>query len=153
MSSITVDQIKQLREETGAPVMECRSALEEAGGDFKIATEILKKKGAQRAAKKSSRETKSGRIEVYSHNEGKIGVMVEVSCETDFVARNDEFKNLTHEICLQIASMKPQNVEELLKQPWIRDDKKTIEDLVKELIAKIGENMEVRRFERYEIGE
>lgn len=150
---ITIEEIKKLRELTNAPVMECRVALEEAEGDFKKAEEILRKKGIERAEKKADRQTKAGLVETYTHNGGKVGVMVEVVCETDFVAMNEEFKKLCHEIALQIASMEPETVEKLLAQPWIRDDSKTIEQLVKEAIGKIGENIKIVRFVRYELGE
>jgi elongation factor Ts len=152
MTEITVESIKQLREQTGAPVMECRTALEESGGDIKKAAEILKKKGIERAEKKGARETKAGLIETYTHLDGRIGVMVEVFCETDFVARNDEFKKLVHELALQVASMDPKNVEALLKQPWIRDESETVGDLVKETIGKLGENIKISRFQRFELG-
>jgi elongation factor Ts len=150
---ITTEDIKKLREQTSAPVMECRTAIEEAEGDFDKAVKILAKKGIERAEKKADRVTKAGRIEVYSHMDGRIGVLVEVLSETDFVARNDEFKKLSHELALQIASMKPESVEDLLKQAWIRDPNKTISDIVKETIGKLGENIVVKRFSRFELGE
>ncbi len=146
---ISLEQIKKLREETGAPIMECRLALEKYEGDEKKAKEWLRAKGLEKADKKSEREVKAGRIESYTHLDGKIGVLVEVLCETDFVARNKDFKDFVHELALQVAAMAPKNVEELLKQPWIRDESKKISDLVKEKIAQFGENIVIKRFERF----
>jgi elongation factor Ts len=149
---ISMEEIKKLREETEAPVVECRAALENANGDMAKAKEWLKAKGLERAAKKGEREVKAGLVETYSHGAGRVGVLVEVACETDFVSRNEDFKTLAHELCLQVASMNPKDVEELLAQPWIRDDKQTIGDLVKEKIAKFGENIIVKRIARFELG-
>lgn len=190
--------VKTLREMTGAGMLECKAALEEANGDLEAAVEILRKKGVAKAAKKAGRETKEGLIHAYIHAGGRIGVLLELNCETDFVARNDLFKELANEIALQIAAMKPQYVKRedvprevvekegeiareaaiaegkpshiaekiaegklekfykevcLYEQPYIKDDKKTVEELIKEYIAKIGENIQVRRFCRYELGE
>ncbi len=195
--TVSVEQVKKLRAATGAGILDCRKALEEAGGDFDKAVEILRKKGAAKAAKKAGREAKEGIIDVYSHGGGRIGVMVELNCETDFVARTEEFRHLAHEIALQIAAMSPRYVSEedvpeevlekereiareraraqgkpehvldrivegmiskfldevvLLRQTYIRDDSKTIRDLITEAIAKIGENIVVRRFVRWEVG-
>lgn len=150
---VTVEQIKKLREQTQAGVMECRQALEESGGDMKKAAEILTTKGVARAEKKAGREVKAGLVEAYVHNTGKVAALVEVACETDFVARTDEFKTLCHEIAMQVASMNPKDVDELLKQEYIRDASKTIEQLVKETIGKLGENMVVRGFSRLSLGE
>ncbi len=147
-----LEKIKLLREKTGAGVMDAKRALEETGGDMAKAEGIIRQKGLDKAAKKADREAKSGLIYTYSH-QGRVGVMVEVSCETDFVAQNNEFEQLCKEISLQIASMNPASVEELLAQDYIRDGSKKIDDLVKELIGKIGENMQVKRFVRYELGE
>jgi elongation factor Ts len=149
---ISTDLIKKLREETNAPVMECKSALQEAAGDLEKAKEILRKKGIERAEKKASRETKTGVIETYTHNGGRVGVMIEVFCESDFVGKNEKFKTLCHELALQIASMNPDTVEILLVQPWIRDERKTIEQLIKETIGVLGENIKVNRFIRFELG-
>lgn len=143
--------IKQLREKTGAGVADCREAIEEAKGDLKKAEEILQKKGFEKAAKKGDRETKAGLIDSYVHA-GKIGVLVELLCETDFVARTDEFKKLAHEISLQVSSMNPKNINALLEMEYIRDSSKTIEVLIKEAVAKLGENIILGRFERVEIG-
>jgi len=149
----TIEEIKELRELTGAGIMDVRKALETAGGDKKKALEELKKKGAEVAEKKKDRATQSGLIESYTHNNGKVASMVELLCETDFVAKNEEFKNLAHEIAMQVAAMNPKNVNELLKQEYIRDPSKTVEDLVQELIGRIRENIKISRFQRFEIGE
>lgn len=143
--------IKKLREMTSAGFADCKSALEETNGDLKKAEELLKKKGIAKAAKKGDRATGSGLVETYVHLNGKIGVVLSVLCETDFVARTDEFKHLAHEIAMQIAAMNPENNEKLLKQEYIRDGSKTIEDLVKENIAKLGENIQIGNFSRIEI--
>lgn len=149
--AIDVNLIKQLREETQASIADCRKALEESGGDYKKAQDWLRKRGAEIAEKKADRETAEGVVESYVHGNGKIGVIVSVLCETDFVARTDEFKKLAHEIAMQISAMNPKNVDDLLKQEYIRDSKLTIEDLVKEAIGKIGENIKVREFSRIEL--
>lgn len=150
---ISIDLIKQLRDETLASVADCKNALEEAKGDLKHARELLKKKGFERALKKEDREAKQGLVESYIHQNGKIGVVVEVLCETDFVARTDEFKTLAHEVAMQIAAMDPKDSATLLKQEYIRDSSKTIETLVKETIAKLGENILIGKFSRVAIDE
>lgn len=149
----TVDLIKKLREETGAGIMECRKAIEEAKGNLKRAGEILKKRGIEKAEKKAGRETRDGLVSSYIHATGKVGSIVEIACETDFVARTDDFCKLSHEIALQVASMEPKDVEDLLKQEYIRDSSMTIHDLIKGVIAKVGENIVVKRFYRMELGE
>ncbi len=149
--SVDVALIKELREKTGAGVADCREALEASSNDLKKAEEFLKKKGFEKAAKKADRETKSGLIDSYIH-QGRVGAIVELLCETDFVARTDEFKNLAHEISMQVASMNPKDSSVLLKQEYIRDSEKTIGDLVKEAIAKLGENITVGRISRFELG-
>lgn len=141
---IDTDLIKELREKTSAGVMDCRKALEEANGDIEKAAEILRKKGIEKAEKKSDRETSQGLVEAYIHQTGKVGAMVSIACETDFVARTEDFKKLAHEVAMQVASMNPKNVEELLKQEYIRDSSKTISDLVKETIAILGENIVIK---------
>ena len=151
--TISIEDIKKLREQTGAGVLECRKALEMFDGDQAKALEELKKKGLEVADKKKERETKQGIIEAYSHNGGTVVSIVELLCETDFVARNEDFKYLAHELALQVAAMNPTNIEELVKQPYIRDASKTIDDLVKEVIAKIRENIQIGRIARYELGE
>lgn len=148
---ISAKLIKELRDKTGAGVNDCKEALEEAKGDLKKAEEILQKKGFEKAAKKGDRATGSGFIESYVHA-GRIGVLVELQCETDFVARTDEFKTLAHEIALQVSSMNPKDTSVLLKQEYIRDASKTIEDLIKAAIAKMGENIVLSRFSRLELG-
>ncbi len=150
---ISVDDIKKLREKTGGGIADCRKALEESKGDFKKAEELLKSWGIDKAASKSDRVVGAGLIETYMHSGGKVGAMVEVNCETDFVARTDEFKNLCHELAMQIAAMDPKDVKELEKQEYIRDTSKTIGDIVKETIGKLGENIVVKRFERFELGQ
>lgn len=147
-----MDQIKQLREKTGAGVMDAKRALEEANGDMARAEAIIMEKGLAKAEKKSDRAVKSGLVYTYSHL-GRVGVMLELNCETDFVAQNEEFAALCKEIAMQVASMDPENVEALLAQEYIRDSSKTIETLIKALIGKTGENMSLRRFVRFELGE
>lgn len=145
-------QLKKLREETSASVTDCRNALVESGGDYKKALEWIKKRSLSKAEKKADRETGQGVIEPYVHGD-RIGVLVEVLCETDFVARTDDFKKLSHEVAMQIASMNPETVEDLMKQPYIRDASMTIEELIKSVIGKLGENIQIKRFHRMEIGE
>lgn len=149
---VSIDLIKQLRDETQASVSDCRVALEEANGDLKKAKEILRKKGLEKAGKKSDRATEQGLIESYVHQNGKVGVLIELLCETDFVARTSEFKTLAHELAMQVAAMNPKDVKSLLKQEYIRDPSKTVEGLVKEHIAKLGENIVIKHFHRFEIG-
>lgn len=149
---ISKDDIAKLRLETGAGVMDCKKALEEARGDFHQAKEILSRNAEVIAKQKSERSAKQGIIECYNHG-GKIGVLLEIACESDFVAKNSEFKKLAHELAMQIASMSPQDLEELLAQPYIRDESMTIKDSVQQAIAKIGENIQIKRFVRFELGE
>lgn len=194
----SIAQIKDLREKTGAGFLNCREALEASGGDLEKALEILREKGLAAADKRAGRETNAGVLDLYSHGEGRIGVMVEVNCETDFVARTEEFRGFAHEIALQVAANsplylskddvpeeilteqkdrsrrqaqeegKPENVIEriiegkmekyyeqncLLLQPYIRDDSVKIEELLKEMIATVGENITIRRFVRWSVGE
>jgi elongation factor Ts len=150
--SIAVDQIKELREQTGAGIADCRAALEESAGDFDKAKEIIKKKGFDKAASKGEREVKNGLVEVYSHG-GKVGVLVELLCETDFVARTEDFKTLAHDLALQITSMNPESVSDLLAQEFVKDSSLTVDELVKSIIGKLGENIQVGRFERIALGE
>lgn len=149
---ITIDQIKKLREKSDGGVMECRKALEESKGDEKKATALLLKWGIEKSEKKAGRETKAGLVESYIHAGGKVGVLVELLCETDFVARTEDFKSLAHEICLQVAGMKPKDVKELLNQEYIRDPQIKIGDLVKQTIGKLGENIILSRFIRFQLG-
>ena len=165
---VSVEAIRALREETGAGVMDCKRALDEAGGDLTKAQEILREQGIASAAKKASRATNDGVIESYVHSGGRIGVLVEVNCETDFVARTPEFKELAHNLAMQVAAMAPQHVDSedvpegeevnpqevcLMQQAFIRDPGKTIEDLLKETVGRLGENIRVRRFARFSLGE
>ena len=195
--AITAQMVKELRERTGAGMMECKKALQEAGGDMEKAMEILRKKGIAKAEKKASRATKEGIIGSYIHMGGKIGVLVEVNCETDFVARTDEFQNLVKDIAMQIAAMNPKYVSKedvpeeviekektiyreqalasgkpehvvdkivegklnkffeevcLLEQDFIKDDSKKVKDVITEVIAKLGENIRVARFVRFQVG-
>jgi elongation factor Ts len=196
--SISTEQIKELREATGSGVLDCKKALQESDGDYEKAVEILRKQGLAQAAKRADREASEGVLELYSHGDGRIGVMVEVNCETDFVARSDEFRDFAHEIALQIAAMSPLWVEEeqipeqviekeseiardralqegkpehildrivegrlgkfkdqtvLMRQAYIRDEELSIQDLLHEKIAAIGENIIIRRFARWQLGE
>lgn len=143
--------LKKLRSETQVSIADCRRALDESNGDYQKALVWLKKHGIEKAGKKADRATSQGLIETYIHQNGKIGAIVVVLCETDFVALTSEFKSLAHEIAMQVASMNPKDVQSLLKQEYIRDSSKTIEALVKETIAKLGENIVVREFTRFEI--
>jgi len=196
--AISIDQIKQLREETGAGILDCRKALERANGDFQAALEFLREKGLATAARRADRETSEGMIELYSHGNGRVGVMVEVNCETDFVARSEAFRTFAHEIALQIAAASPRYIRDedipaevlekeveaaraltleegkpeavveriiagrlakfkdentLLRQAYIRDDGINVEKLLLQNIASIGENIVIRRFKRWELGE
>jgi elongation factor Ts len=196
--AISIDQIKQLREETGAGVLDCRKALETYQGDFEKAIQYLREKGLAKAAKRADREVHEGMLELYSHGNGRVGVMVEVNCETDFVARSESFRKFAHEVALQIAAGapkyvsvedvpadvveqerqkarsvalaegKPEKVIErilegkmekfynencLLRQTYVRDENITLEDLRNQHIAAIGENIVIRRFARWEVGE
>lgn len=148
---ITSEQIKQLREKTGVSIMVCKQALEESGGDEKAALEWLKKSGIETAEKKSVRTTKAGIVESYIHGSGKIGVLLEVRSETDFVARNPEFKIMAHDIAMHIAAAVPSGVEELLGQEYIKDPSIKISDYLNKYIQKFGENMEITRFDRFEV--
>jgi elongation factor Ts len=196
--AITTEQIKELREATGAGILDCRKALVNADGDFEKALSFLREKGLATAAKRSDREASEGMVELYSHGNGRVGVMVEVNCETDFVGRSEAFRTLAHEIALQIAASDPQYVSPddipedvleterekarnlarsegkpekiwdriiegrlekfkdencLLRQPYVRDDSLTVEQLLLQNIASIGENIIIRRFARWELGE
>lgn len=196
--AISIDQIKELRQATGVGILDCRAALEDANGDFDKAVDFLREKGLAKAAKRSDREASEGMVELYSHGDGRVGVMVEVNCETDFVSRSDEFRHFAHEIALQIAAAapsfiktedipeevleherqiareqaltegKPEKVIDrivegrlkkfmdeacLLRQTYIRDEVINVEQLLHQNIAAIGENIVIRRFVRWELGE
>jgi len=172
---ITVDRIKELRELTSCGVIECKKALEEANGDIEKAKEVLKRRGLEIAAKKEGRTTAEGRIEAYIHPGAQIGVLLEANCETDFVAKMDEFCKFTKDVAMHIAAMNPEylkeedipedvlkNVEDkesfikercLLMQPFIRDPKITIQEYINSLISSIGENISIKRFVRYRVNE
>jgi len=146
---ITIKQIKELRNLTGVSIGECKKALEKANGDIEKSREILKKLGKDFARKRLHRETNAGIIDSYIHAGEKVGVLLQLQCESDFVAKSDDFKNLSHELCLQIAA----SIEDLplFEQAWIKDPKKTVKDLIDGYIAKFGENIIVEKFIRYEI--
>ena len=152
MADITPAEIKRLRELTGVGITDAKAALVEANGDFDKALTSMRKKGLTKADKRSEREARSGLIGSYVHN-GRIGVLVEVNCETDFVAKTDEFKELVKDLCLHIAASEPQDEPELLGQPFVKNPEITVGEYVKEHIAKLGENIVVRRFERMALGE
>jgi elongation factor Ts len=147
------DHVKRLREETGAGVMDCKRALDEAKGDFEKAKSLIKERGLAKAKEKADREANEGVVEAYIHAGGRIGAMVELSSETDFVARNSDFKELAREIAMQVAAMNPTDVDQLLGQPYIRDASKTIGELVTGIASTTGENVRVRRFKRFELGQ
>ena len=159
---ISASAVKELREKTGAGVMDCKRALQESGGNVEKAAEALRQKGLTKHAKVAGRAVTQGVIESYIHTGGRIGALVEVNCETDFVARTDEFRTLAREIAMQVASMDPKSVgtidgedndgNALLNQEYIRDSRKSIRDLVKETIGKVGENIQISRFMRFEVG-
>lgn len=147
----TAADIKALREETGAGMMDCKKALEESNGDMDKAREWVRQRGLAKAEKKADRETNEGYISSYVHGTGKVAALVEILCETDFVARNPEFQEMAKNVAMQVASMNPSTVEELLAQDYIRGEG-TIDELVKGLSGKIGEKFVVNRFVRYEVG-
>ena len=175
---VTANQVKELRELTGAGIMECKRALVETDGNVQKATDLLKLQGLAKAEKKSGRSALQGVVEPYIHAGGRIAALVEVNCETDFVARTTDFKTLAHDVAMQVAAMNPRYVSEdevhegdwaelereygdrkkalaavsLLDQAFIKDAKLTIRDLVKSAIGKLGENIVVRRFSRFEVG-
>lgn len=146
---ITADQIRELRDKTGAPVIRVKKVLEEVNGDGKKAFEILQKEGFEKASKREGRETSQGVIETYVHHSGKVASLVELMCETDFVARNELFKNLAHDLALQVAGM---GEKDLVNQEFIKDPTKKVGDLVKEVVAKTGENIKIGRVYRIELG-
>lgn len=141
--TVTAADVKKLREETGAGIMDAKKALQESNGDFAKAKEIIAAKGQERADKKADRETGVARVFAYVHFNGKTGAMVKLACETDFVAKTEDFEKLGREVAMQIASMMPETVEDLMQQDYLRDPKKTITELVKEVSGKTGENVRV----------
>ncbi len=148
---ISMDEIKALREETGVSIMKCKQALEEAGGDMDKARELLKDLSAKAAAKKADRELGAGIIQAYIHPNNTIGVLINLACETDYVARNEDFITLANDIAMHIAAMIPESVEDLLEQPFVKNPETTIAKLIEEAILKIGERIEVSEFTRYTI--
>ena len=151
MADIDLKLLKQLRDETAASIADCRLALDESNGDYKKALEWIKKRSIEKAEKKADRATGQGIVEAYIHAGGKVGVLVELLCETDFVAKTDDFKQLAREIGMQVAAMNPEDVDALLKQDYIRDGSLTIEKLIKGVVGKLGENIVLKRFVRFEI--
>jgi elongation factor Ts len=166
---ISVESIKVLRAQTGAGIMDCKHALEETNGNVEQAEEILRQQGIAAAAKKASRSANQGLVESYVHSGGRIGALVEVNCETDFVARTPEFREMAHDLAMQVAAMSPLYVDGddvpddqedvnpqeacLMQQPFIKDPTKTIQDVVNETVAKLGEAVRVRKFARFSLGE
>lgn len=148
-----MSDVKALREQTGAGVMDAKKALEESGGDMKKAAEWVRQRGLAKAEKKADRETREGLIAHYVHTNGKVAALVEILCETDFVARGEELQSLSKEVAMQVASMNPSDVEDLLSQDFIKDGSQTIHDLVQGLSGKIGEKIMVNRFVRFELGQ
>lgn len=148
---IDVNLLKKLRAETEASVSDCRRAIIESEGNYNKALEIIRERGLDRASEKSERAVKSGLAAVYSHQEGKIGTMVLLRCETDFVARNEEFKNLAHDLALHITALDPKDVNELLEQPFVKDESRLVKEIIQEHIGKIGENITVEKFARFEV--
>jgi elongation factor Ts len=166
---VTVDMIRDLRQKTGAGIMDCKRALEEADGDEARATELLREKGLADAAKRVSRETREGVVEAYIHTGARLGALIELDCETDFVARTPDLKELAHDLAMQVAAMpstsyvdqsemdheetRPIEEVSLLDQSYIKDPSRTVRDVVQDVIAKVGENVRVRRFARFALGE
>ena len=156
MSQITVHQLKELRQRTAAGMLDCRQALEHAEGDMEKAVEILRRQSAAEAAKRAARLTGEGQVGSYIHHDAKIGALVEINCETDFVARTDDFRTLVRFVAEQVAATPAEGLETeaaLLEQPWIRDPSRTIGDLVTETSARVGENVRVRRFARFRLSD
>jgi len=171
MAEVSLEAIKALRMQTNAGVMDCKNALNEAGGDIVKAAELLRQKGLILASKKSSRDTHEGVVDCYIHTGSRVGAIVEVNCETDFVARTPEFRELVHNLAMQIATMAPRYVDNednesipaedianpeeacLMEQPFIKDPSMTIKDLVNSVVARLGENIRVKRFKRFALGE
>jgi elongation factor Ts len=153
MTKIDPKDVQRLRTESGAGVMDSKRALEDAGGDYAKALALLKERGLQSVAKKSGREAKEGLVASYIHSGGRIGALVELASETDFVSRGDAFRELAQEVAMQVAAMAPASVEELLEQTYIRDGSKTIKDLITKVAASTGENVHVRRIQRFALGE
>ncbi len=151
MANNSLKDLKKLRQETGARIMDCKKALQEAEGDFAKAQELVAAKGLARAEKKADRETKVGYLGSYVHTDGMKGALVKLLCETDFVAQNEEFTTLANELAMQVTAMNPADVEELLGQDFIKEPNQTVETVVKALSGKIGEKMVVSEFIRFEV--
>lgn len=147
---VSARDVQELREITGAGVMDCRKALLEAGGDVEAAKKIIQEKGLLKVEKRAGRETGAGLVHSYVHND-RIGVLVDLRAETDFVVRSEPFQKLAHELAMQISATAPKDVKELLAQPYIRDESKTVKDLVTDVVAKVGENVIVNQFYRIEV--
>ena len=145
-----LNNIQKLRDITGAGVMECKKAMEEAMGDIEQAVRIIHERGLLKAEKKQARSTGAGLLESYVHNE-RIGALLELRCETDFAAKSKDFQDLAHNLAMQVAAMAPQDIDDLLKQMYIKDESLNIESLIKQVIAKVGENIKIERFCRYEL--
>lgn len=153
MANYTASDVKKLREETGAGMMDCKKALDEANGNFEEAKEAVRQRGLALAEKKADRETKEGYIASYVHANNKVAALVEILCETDFVARNDEFQAMAKDVALHIVAMNPETVEALLADQFVKNPDMTVEDLVKSVSGKIGEKFVVNRFVRYQVGQ
>ena len=153
MKKIDSKEVQRLRAETNAGVMDAKRALEDTQGDYEKAKSLLKERGLARVAKKADREQKEGAIASYIHAGGRVGALVEIASETDFVARSEEFQKLALEVAMQVAAMAPADIDELLTQSYIREPSKTINDLVTTLAAAVGENVSVRRIQRFALGE
>lgn len=151
MEQTDTEKIKHLRDTTGLSLGQIKKALDEAKGDHARAMEILKAHGVAVAEKKSSRDVKEGVVDAYIHATKKLGAMIEILCETDFVARNTEFQKLAHELAMQIAAAKPGTVDELLSQPFIKDQDIMVKELINQYIAKLGENIQVGKFEIFQL--
>lgn len=148
---VKAQQVKQLRDKTGASMMECKKALVKSKGDEKEALKILQEKGRTTAMKKSERKAEQGIVEAYIHSDKKMGVLLELKCETDFVARNEEFKKLAHDLAIHIAGMDSKDEKEMLKELFVKNPEITIKDLIDEKIAKLGENIKIGKFIRYQL--
>ncbi len=149
-NAVTAEMVQKLRDVTGAGVMDCRKALIEASGDFDRAKAIIGEKGLEKVEKRAGREAGAGLIESYVHNE-RIGVLLDVRAETDFVVRSEPFRVMAHDLVMHIAAVGPETVDELLAQPYVKDESKTVKDMIGEVIAKTGENITVNKFFRLEV--
>ncbi len=152
MAKVTAQLIREVKDETGAPMLRAKKVLDEFNGDRDKAIEVLKKEGFEKMAKRADRETANGIVVTYAHHTGKVGSLVELLCETDFVARNELFVELAKSIAMQVASMNPTDAEELLAQEFIKEPSKTIKDLIAEVTSKTGENIRLGKFSRLEVG-